>query len=181
MAESGNATLEAILKAARRSSASEEIGALMDSLTPDLIGLPRADAPSSQRERGVIYTRTLHEDAEMELVVFIFPDGATLPLHNHPGMTVYSKVLYGSLAVRALDWERPLRADELELMSQETEALLAADAEQQQRGRAGARTPLIPSLRARRRADAVLTPSTPTARLTPSSGNVHAFAAHDCG
>ncbi|KAK4532723.1 hypothetical protein CCYA_CCYA13G3580 [Cyanidiococcus yangmingshanensis] len=39
--------------------------------------------------------------------VFVLPKGAYLPLHDHFGMVVVSRVLWGSLIMRALDFDNP--------------------------------------------------------------------------
>lgn len=45
----------------------------------------------------------VHEDEAMSIGIFKIPAGSTLPLHNHPTMTVWSRVLYGSIQIRAFD------------------------------------------------------------------------------
>lgn len=48
----------------------------------------------------------IYEDGEVSLGIFCLPKGARIPMHNHPGMTVLSRVLIGELHVLSFDWAR---------------------------------------------------------------------------
>lgn len=96
----------------------------------------------------------LHESPGFSIGVFCFPAAAVIPLHNHPHMTVISKLLYGTVHVRSFDW---VHAEE---------------------GEGAERTPPGTPRLARLVADRQVEGGEPHMALYPSSGgNLHCFTA----
>ncbi|KAJ7547072.1 hypothetical protein O6H91_08G067500 [Diphasiastrum complanatum] len=94
----------------------------------------------------------IHEEERFSMGIFCLPTSAAIPLHNHPDMTVFSKLLYGSMHVKAYDW---IYARDQEFNANSSEARLAKLA-----------------------VDHVMTAPCETAILYPTSGgNMHAFTA----
>ncbi|CAL5431731.1 unnamed protein product [Camellia sinensis] len=95
---------------------------------------------------------TIYQCENFSLCMFFLPATAVIPLHNHPGMTVFSKLLRGTMHIKAYDWVDPVNSDDSVQPSQ-------------------------PRL-ARLKADSVFTAPCDTSVLYPTSGgNIHAFTA----
>ena len=89
----------------------------------------------------MITTQSVYESDAFDIVVFVFPANAAIPLHDHPAMTVFSKVLYGALAMVSFDWAAPPSAAELDAFTREQARLeeLAAGAHRRRTAAAAAR------------------------------------------
>ncbi|CAL4926479.1 unnamed protein product [Urochloa decumbens] len=86
---------------------------LMDKIGPHDVGLMddlnyfhSMNAAGCQNP-PIITSKTIYNCSNFMIAVFFLPLRAVMPLHDHPGMTVFSKLLIGSVRVEAYDWVRP--------------------------------------------------------------------------
>ncbi|XP_022868176.1 plant cysteine oxidase 2-like [Olea europaea var. sylvestris] len=129
---------------------------ILDGMKPEDVGLsmnlqffkPKDVAEGSSR---VTFT-TIYQCENFSLCIFFLPATAVIPLHNHPEMTVFTKLLLGTMNIKAYDWVDPLNSDNLA-------------------------SPSRPRL-ARMKANREFTPRCNTSVLYPTSGgNIHEFTA----
>ena len=78
-----------------------DIAALLEALKPEDFDLG-ARLPLSSREP--IRQEEIFSSDGFSVGLFLIATGQKLPLHDHPRMTVWLKVLRGTLRVRSYDW-----------------------------------------------------------------------------
>uniref|UniRef100_Q1G3U6-2 Isoform 2 of Plant cysteine oxidase 3 n=1 Tax=Arabidopsis thaliana TaxID=3702 RepID=Q1G3U6-2 len=103
------------------SMAIQKLCSVLDSVSPADVGLEEV-SQDDDRGYGVsgvsrfnrvgrwaqpITFLDIHECDTFTMCIFCFPTSSVIPLHDHPEMAVFSKILYGSLHVKAYDWVEP--------------------------------------------------------------------------
>ncbi|CAI9099291.1 OLC1v1036079C2 [Oldenlandia corymbosa var. corymbosa] len=102
-----------------------------DIMKPEDVGLIRdLHFFKTKREQKtnarVVYT-TIYKCQNFSLCIFFLPEGAVIPLHNHPGMTVFSKLLLGTMHIKSYDWVDPTASESSRSLSRLRLARLKAN------------------------------------------------------
>jgi len=108
-------SLEPIIKLASKEITKEAIG-LLEPMHWTRTGMPQRKTGASKQildshPPGYYYFDIARSDW-YSIGIFILPPGGSIPLHDHPRMSVVSKIVYGQLKAWSFDWNETEKLDE---------------------------------------------------------------------
>lgn len=93
--------------------------ALLDKTTAADFGLRLSDVVAGGSS---IKYQEIYDGPEMTVCIFLVPAGFRLPLHDHPGMHVFGRLLLGRLQIHSYDLEEVKPSDFVSLLRKGAEA-----------------------------------------------------------
>uniref|UniRef100_A0A1D1ZK66 cysteine dioxygenase n=1 Tax=Anthurium amnicola TaxID=1678845 RepID=A0A1D1ZK66_9ARAE len=106
---------------------------LLDNMKPEDFDLS-ADLPffkakvAGKGTPRISYT-TVYQCQNFSMCIFFLPPTAVIPLHNHPAMTVFSKLLVGSMHIKSYDFVDPAKSMDSTSSSRKRLARLEVDSD----------------------------------------------------
>ncbi|TXG66393.1 hypothetical protein EZV62_007668 [Acer yangbiense] len=106
---------------------------ILDNMQPEDVGLSSRlqffNPKDKVKGTPIVTHTTIYKCNNFSLCLFFLPATAVIPLHNHPEMTVFSKLLLGTMHIKSYDWVDPDNSNDSTPSSQRRLARLKADSD----------------------------------------------------